>query len=58
MRADIVALAQALERSEMGRAELIERIERERQTNADSLRRLTESVKRFYSTLSFGDNKP
>mmetsp|Transcript_36641 Transcript_36641/g.88507 ORF Transcript_36641/g.88507 Transcript_36641/m.88507 type:complete len:2971 (+) Transcript_36641:79-8991(+) len=56
MQADIVALAQALERSEMGRAELIERIERERQTNADSLRRLTESVKRFYSTLSFGDN--
>lgn len=56
MRADIVALAQALERSETSRAELIERIERERETNAESLRRLTDSVKRFYSTLNFGEN--
>jgi chromosome segregation ATPase len=55
MRSHIVALAKALERSENRRAEAIERLEKERQANADSLRRLTESVKRFYSTLSFGD---
>ena len=55
MRQQIVALAKALERSEGQRALVIERLEGERQANADSLRRLTESVKRFYSTLSMGD---
>jgi chromosome segregation ATPase len=55
MRSQIISLAQALEKSETRRASAIERLEKERQTNADSLRRLTESVKRFYSTLSYGD---
>ena len=55
MRSHIVSLAHALEQAENRRAEAIERLEKERQANADSLRRLTESVKRFYSTLSFGD---
>jgi chromosome segregation ATPase len=52
MRSHIVSLAQALEKSETRRADVIERIEKERQANADSLRRMTESVKRFYSTLN------
>ena len=52
MRANIVSLAQALEKSETRRADVIERIEKERQANADSLRRMTDSVKRFYSTLN------
>ncbi|KAG7337938.1 hypothetical protein IV203_032071 [Nitzschia inconspicua] len=55
MRSHIISLAQALEKSENRRADIIERIEKERQANADSLRRMTESVKRFYSTLNFGD---
>ena len=55
MRAQIISLAKALEQSEGRRAEAIDRVEREREANADSLRRLTESVKRFYSTLNFGD---
>ncbi len=56
MRSHIISLAEALEKSETRRADVIERIEKERQANADSLRRLTESVKRFYSTLNLGDN--
>lgn len=56
MRSQIISLARALEQSESRRAVAIERLESERQANADSLRRLTESVKRFYSTLSLGDN--
>ena len=55
MRSQLISLAQALEQSELRRADAIERLEKERQANADSLRRLTESVKRFYSTLSYGD---
>ena len=56
MRSQIISLAKALENSESRRAESIERLEKERKANADSLRRLTESVKRFYSTLNFGDS--
>lgn len=56
MRSQIISLAKALEQSEGRRAVAIERLEHERQANADSLRRLTDSVKRFYSTLSLGDN--
>jgi chromosome segregation ATPase len=55
MRSHIVSLAKALEKSEGRRADAIERLEKERQANADSLRRLTESVKRFYSTLSLAE---
>lgn len=55
MRSQIISLARALEHSEVRRAVTIERLETERKANAESLRRLTESVKRFYSTLSMGD---
>ena len=55
MRLHIVTLANTLEQSENRRADAIERLEKERQANADSLRRMTDSVKRFYSTLSCGD---
>ena len=56
MRSHIISLAVALERSETQRADAIERLLKEREANADSLRRLGESVKRFYSTLSCGDS--
>merc|ERR1711865_805885 len=52
MRSQIVSLAQALEHSESHRADVIETIETERHANADSLRRMTENVKRFYTTLN------
>jgi len=52
MRGLIISLSQALEKSESQRADAIERLLRERKTSADSLRRLGESVKRFYSTLN------
>jgi chromosome segregation ATPase len=55
LRSHVVSLAVALERSENRRAEAIDRLLSERQVNADSIRRLSESVKRFYSTVSFGD---
>ena len=55
MRSQLIALAQALEKSETSRADAIEKLERERKDNADSLRRITESVKRFYTQLKHGD---
>jgi chromosome segregation ATPase len=54
MRGLIISLSQALEKSESQRADAIERLLRERKTSADSLRRLGESVKRFYTTLNGG----
>lgn len=55
LRSHVISLAVALERSENRRAEAIEALLNERQTNSESLRKLSESVKRFYSTVSFGD---
>uniref|UniRef100_A0A7S1Y309 Uncharacterized protein n=1 Tax=Grammatophora oceanica TaxID=210454 RepID=A0A7S1Y309_9STRA len=52
MRSLIISLSQALENSESQRAQAIENLLKERKTNSDSLKRLGESVKRFYSTLS------
>jgi len=52
MRNLIISLSQALEKSETQRADGIERLLRERKTNADSLRKLGESVKRFYVSLN------
>ncbi|KAI2492680.1 hypothetical protein MHU86_21865 [Fragilaria crotonensis] len=52
MRKLVITLSQALEKSESQRADAIDRLLRERKTNADSLRRLGESVKRFYTTLN------
>ncbi|KAL3789145.1 hypothetical protein HJC23_012234 [Cyclotella cryptica] len=55
LRHQIVILAQALERSELQRADALDRITRERKSNADSLRQLGESVKRFYSAMRCSD---
>mmetsp|Transcript_3569 Transcript_3569/g.4830 ORF Transcript_3569/g.4830 Transcript_3569/m.4830 type:complete len:81 (+) Transcript_3569:1374-1616(+) len=52
----IIVLALALEQSELKRAEALDRVMKERKSNSDSLRRLGESVKRFYSTVCCGDN--
>ena len=52
MRTLIVSLSKALENSESERAEAIESLLKERKANTDSLKRLGESVKRFYSTLN------
>jgi chromosome segregation ATPase len=52
MRKLVITLSQALEKSESQRADAIDRLLRERKTNADSLKRLGESVKRFYTTLN------
>lgn len=51
IRSQVVILAQALERSELQRADALERIFAERKLYEDSLRQLGESVKRFYSTV-------
>ena len=51
LRAQIVVLAQSLERSELQRADALERIFSERKSNSESLRQLGESVKRFYVTV-------
>ena len=51
LRSQIVVLAQALQRSELQRADALERIFTERKTNADSIRQLGESVKRFYTQV-------
>ena len=55
LRSHVVSLAVALERSENRRAEAIDRLLSERQVNAESIRRLSDSVKKYYSTVSFGD---
>jgi len=52
MREKIIALATALEKSEQSRAESIDRLSIERRKHADSLRKVSENVKRFYSTLT------
>ena len=56
LRSQIIVLAQALERSELHRASARERITSERKSNAESLRRLGESVKRFYSAVKASDS--
>lgn len=55
LRNQIVILAKALERSELQRADALDRITRERKSNADSLKQLGESVKRFYSAMRCSD---
>jgi hypothetical protein len=55
MRSQVVSLAHALENSENRRAEVIEKIETERQAHAESLRRMSVNVKRFYSTMNMSD---
>jgi len=55
LRRQIVVLALALERSEMQRADAIERVVKERKSNAESLKQLGESVKRFYNAVRCSD---
>ena len=55
MRRQIITLATAVEGAEIGRAEALDRIVHERHMNAASLRKLGESVKRFYSAISCSD---
>ena len=56
LRSHVVSLALALERSENNRADSIGRLVSERETHAHSLRCLSENVKRFYSTVTFGND--
>ena len=55
LRSTVITLAKALETSENRRADAIDRLLKERETYAESLRRLSASVKRFYNTLSFSE---
>ena len=55
LKAQLVSLALSLERAETRRAEVIDRLVSERQANADSLRRMSSSMKRYYSAVSFRD---
>jgi len=52
LKTQLVSLAQALASSENCQADAIEKIETERQDHAESLRRMTVNMKRFYATLS------
>lgn len=51
----VIHLISALERSELQRADCLDRLVSERKNHAESLKKLGDSVKRFYSTLSYGD---
>lgn len=55
LRSQIIVLAQALEKAELQRADVLERMFTERKSNEDSLRQLGESLKRFYSTVRCSD---
>jgi len=52
----LINLISALERSELQRADCLDRLVSERMNHAESLKKLGDSVKRFYSTLSYGDS--
>jgi chromosome segregation ATPase len=56
MRSHIIALGHDLERSENQRAETLDRLMKERMANAQSLKLLTDNVKRFYWSMSSGDS--
>ena len=51
LHAQIVSLATELEKSELQRADAMDRLMQERRANADSFRRLGESVQRFFSNV-------
>jgi chromosome segregation ATPase len=55
LRATVISLASALETSENLRADAIDRLLKERETYAVSLRHFSDSVKRFYHTLHFNE---
>jgi len=56
LKSQLISVAMALEGSETKRAEAIERLQSERLMNAQSLRKLSESMKRFYSSVTGGDS--
>ncbi len=56
MRQQLISLAIALEDAEKQRAEAMEKVLKERRTNAESLKKMGLLVKRFYSTLSCGES--
>ena len=56
LKSQIVILAQALERSELQRADALDRIFTERKSYEDTLRQLGDSMKRFYSTVKISTN--
>ena len=55
LRSNIVAVALALEQSEMNRADTLGRLVSEREAYAVHLRSMSDKLKRFYSTITFGD---
>jgi len=52
MRRQIIALAESLEKAELQRAQAMERVLRERKANAENLKKMGETVKRFYATIA------
>jgi len=58
MRKKIISVAAALDKSEMERAKALERLSDERRVHAESLRKVSENVKRFYSALNAGRSSP
>ena len=50
LRESVIGKAVQLKRSESSRAAAIQRLQQERQANAESIRRLSESVQRFYGS--------
>ena len=55
MSTQLVALAQAFEKSENSRAEVLEKVESERHAHAERLKQLTFNMRRFYATLKMSD---
>ena len=55
MRSKIISLAVAVQSAENGRAEALDRVVNERERNAESLSKLGENLKRFYSTMACTD---
>ena len=53
----LLSLACELEQSELKRADVLDRLVKERKVHANSLKRLGDSVKRFYTTVSYGEGE-
>jgi chromosome segregation ATPase len=54
LRANIVSVARALQRSETNRADTIGRLVSEREAHVLQLRSMSEKLKRFYATVTYG----
>ena len=52
MRSHIMLLANTIQAAEIGRAEAMEMVAIEREENAESLKKMAEHLKRFYSTIA------